>query len=103
MRSVRKMPHHLLMRADLILQLREVMAWSLTPAQMAEQEKVERGLPHDDHDPAPMLPTWFLHFAAPGKAKGILTILLQSGRDERFSFMDKLTSIRLQPLFEDVD
>ncbi|WP_435256568.1 hypothetical protein ACSBLW_10445 [Thioclava sp. FR2] len=101
--ALKKMPRHLLMRADFISQRREVVTWPLSPDQMDEQEKVAQALLHDYHQTARMVVTPLHHVAAPCMAAGIPVIVIRRDWDERFSFMGKLIPIHLEPFFEDVD
>lgn len=101
--ALKKMPRHLLMRADFISQRREVLGWPLTPVQMDEQERVASALLRDYHTTARMVITPLHHVAAPCMAAGIPVVVIRRDWDERFSFMDKLVPIHLEPFFDNIN
>lgn len=101
--ALKKAPRHLLMRADFISQRREIVGWPLSPTQMEEQEHIAAALLKDYHETARLVITPLHHVAAPCMAAGIPVIIIRKEWDERFSFMDKLVPIHLEPFFDDVN
>lgn len=101
--ALKKMPRRLLMEAEFLFQRREMTVHPLTEALMTEQERIAAALLHDYHENARLVITPLHHVAAPCMAAGIPVILVRRDWDERFSFLNKLVPIHLDPLFDEID
>lgn len=101
--ALRHMPKRLLARARFIFQRREVTEHPLSPATMAQHDRIAAALLHDYHSEAALVVTPLHHVAAPCIAAGIPVVVVRSEWDDRFSFLADLLPIHLNPDFAAVD